>query len=101
MIRSLIFALSGLLLIQQSRPPAKSSFTVVEASIQDMQTAMAEGRVTSHEIVQQYLTRIALYEDKLNAIITVNPRALEEADLLDRERAQGRLRGPLHGIPIA
>jgi len=101
MVRFLIFAFTGLLFIQQGRPSAKPSFTVVEASIQDMQTAMAEGRVTSREIVQQYLTRIALYEDKLNAVITVNPRALEEAEALDRERAQGRLRGPLHGIPIA
>src|SRR5687767_14648178 len=47
------------------------------------------------------ILRIATYEDKLNAIITVNPKALEEADMLDRERAQGKVRGPLHGIPIA
>jgi amidase len=66
-----------------------------------MQTAMAEGRITAREIVQQYLTRIATYEDKLNAVIVVNPHALEEAEALDRERAQGKLRGPLHGIPIA
>src|SRR4029453_11359099 len=44
---------------------------------------------------------IATYEDKFHAALTVNPHALEEADALDRERAQGRLRGPLHGIPIA
>jgi amidase len=66
-----------------------------------MQAAMKEGRITSREIVVQYLTRIAMYEDKLNATITVNPHALEEADALDRERAQGTLRGPLHGIPVA
>jgi amidase len=66
-----------------------------------MQTAMAEKRVTSREIVLQYLTRIATYEDRLNAVITVNPKALEEAEERDRERAQGRIRGPLHGIPIA
>ena len=47
------------------------------------------------------LIRIALYENRLHAAIAVNPRALEEADALDRERAAGRLRGPLHGIPIA
>src|SRR5207244_5987092 len=51
--------------------------------------------------VLQYLTRIAMYEDKLNAVIAVNPHALDEADALDRERAQGKLRGPLHGIPVA
>ncbi len=59
------------------------------------------GRVTSRELVLQYLTRIALYEDKLHAAITVNPNALKEADALDRERARGKIRGPLHGIPIA
>src|SRR5689334_18338230 len=66
-----------------------------------MQKALAEKRVTSRELVRLYLDRIATYEDKLNAAITVNPRALEEADELDRERAQKKIRGPLHGIPIA
>src|SRR5258705_9949407 len=75
--------------------------TVVEASISDMRTALQSHRVTSHELVQQSLTRIALYEDRLNAIIYVNPRALDEAAERDRERAAGRIRGPLHGIPIA
>jgi amidase len=83
---------------QKSRP---AEFTVLEASIPELQAAMKTGRTTSHAIVQQYLTRIATYEDKLHAAITINPRALEEADARDRERAQGRLRGPLHGIPIA
>jgi amidase len=76
-------------------------FSVVEATIPEMQRAMAGGRVTSRELVQQYLVRIALYEDKLNAVLVVNPKALEEADARDRERRQGKLRGPLHGIPIA
>jgi hypothetical protein len=80
---------------------AQPPFSVVEATIADMQAAMQQKRITSRGIVQQYLDRIAKYEDRLNAIITLNPRALEEADRLDRERAQGRIRGPLHGIPIA
>src|SRR5437764_12715843 len=79
----------------------RKPFTVVEASIPEMQKAMREKRVTSRELVQQYLTRIALYDGKLHATISVNPNALKEADELDRERARGRLRGPLHGIPIA
>ena len=66
-----------------------------------MQQALREHRVTSHELVQQYLTRIAIYEDQLNAAMYVNPNALDEADQLDRERAAGKLRGPLHGIPVA
>src|SRR3989442_13066608 len=79
----------------------RTPFTVVEASIAEMQKAMREKRVTSRELVQQYLTRIALYDGKLHATISVNPNALKEAEELDRERARGRLRGPLHGIPIA
>jgi len=80
---------------------AKPPFSVVEATIPEMQAAMRQGRVTSRELVTQYLIRIALYNNKLNAIITVNPRALQEAEARDRERAQGKVRGPLHGIPIA
>ena len=90
--------------VQAQRAPATqrpAPFTVVEASIADLKSALEQKRVTSREIVLQYLTRIAKYEDRLNAIITVNPRALEIADSLDRERAAGRIRGPLHGIPVA
>src|ERR1051326_2085148 len=83
------------------KPTATAKFSVFEASIPEMQAALKSGRTTSHEIVQQYLTRIATYEDLLHAAITVNPKALEEADALARERARGRCRGPLHGIPIA
>ena len=82
-------------------PAQPAPFSVVEATIADMQAAMGQGRITSRGIVQQYLDRIATYEDRLNAIITLNARALDEADARDRERAQGRVRGPLHGIPIA
>ncbi|HKA19150.1 MAG TPA: amidase family protein [Blastocatellia bacterium] len=96
-----VTSLAFLLFAQAPRPSNKQPFSVVEASIREMQTAMEQGRTTSHEIVQQYLTRIATYEDKLNAIITVNAHALEEADARDRERAQGKIRGPLHGIPVA
>src|SRR5438105_5779650 len=76
-------------------------FTVVEATIPQMQAALKSGRITSHDLVQQSMTRIATYEDKINAIITVNPNALKEADERDRERKAGKIRGPLHGIPIA
>jgi len=66
-----------------------------------MRAAMEQGRVTSRELVLQSLTRIAMYEEQLNAVMTVNPRALAEADARDRERREGKVRGPLHGIPIA
>jgi amidase len=82
-------------------PATRRSFSVVEATIPEMQAAMKAGRVTSRELVTQYLLRIAVYNTKLNAVITVNPNALSEADVRDRERATGKARGPLHGIPIA
>jgi amidase len=86
----------------QAQAPAPTvQFSVVEASIADMRTAMEQGRVTSRAIVEQYLMRIATYEDRINATLTVNPKALEEADQRDAERRQGKIRGPLHGIPIA
>lgn len=102
MTHFLVFATVALLLASQDpRATTRQPFTVVESTITEMQTAMQQGRITSREIVVQYLTRIATYEDKLNAIITVNPHALEEAEARDRERAEGKVRGPLHGIPIA
>jgi amidase len=91
----LLFVLAPLALAQ------KKPFTVVETTIPEMQAALREGRITSRELVTLYLIRIATYEDRLNAVITVNPKALEEADALDRERKAGKIRGPLHGIPIA
>jgi amidase len=86
---------------QAARAPQPTPLNVFEASIADMQAAMKAGRTTSYAITQQYLVRIGMYEDKLRAAITVNPKALEEAAARDRERAQARVRGPLHGIPIA
>jgi amidase len=84
-----------------NRTPAVAPSSVVEASIADLRTALEQGRTTSRAIVQQYLIRIATYEDRLNAIVTVNPNALAIADSLDRLRARGVILGPLHGIPVA
>jgi len=92
-----VFALAALLAGSAGAAP----FDVVEAGIPAMRRALEERRVTSRDLVQQYLTRIALYEDRLNAALAVNPRALEQAEERDRERARGRVRGPLHGVPIA
>lgn len=83
---------------QAAAPPR---FSVVEATIPQMRAAMEQGRATSRELVLQSLVRIATYEETLNAVLAVNPRALAEADARDRERREGKVRGPLHGIPIA
>src|SRR5436305_14698527 len=76
-------------------------FSVVEASIPDLQRALASGRVTSVDLVREYLARIGTYEPVLHAVLAVNRNALADAGRLDRERAGGRVRGPLHGIPVA
>ena len=96
-----VLTILSLLAAAASAAAERKPFTVIEASIPEMQKAMREKRVSSRELVQQYLTRIAFYDRKLHATISVNPNALKEAAELDRERARGRLRGPLHGIPIA
>jgi amidase len=76
---------------------------VEEASIGDLQGMMTAGRATSVDIVKAYLARIAAMDRKgstLRSVIAVNPDALAQARALDAERKAGRVRGPLHGVPI-
>lgn len=80
-------------------------FTVMDlmdATITEMQTAMESGNLTSVRLTQMYLDRIEAYDKALdlNSILSINPDALEEARKLDEERAGGKVRGPLHGIPV-
>src|SRR5215207_4069643 len=96
----LVLALASLVHGAQRAAPS-AAFSIVEATIPGMQAAMAGGRTSSHAIVQQSLARIALYEERLNAALAINVRALDEADERDRERRAGKVRGPLHGIPVA
>ncbi|MYB06984.1 MAG: glutamyl-tRNA amidotransferase [Gemmatimonadetes bacterium] len=73
------------------------------ATIADLNAAMDEGVLTSERLVELYLARIAAYDDegpRLNALLTVNRRALETARQLDRERRERGPRSPLHGIPV-
>jgi amidase len=85
----------------QTKSTVAPDFNIVESTIPEMRAAMEQKRISSRMLVTLYLARIGMYEDKLHAVITVNPHVLEEAAERDQERAQGRVRGPLHGIPIA
>ena len=79
-----------------------TTIDIMDATIEGLDKEMAEGHVTSEQICQMYIDRINAYDAKLklNSVISINPYALEEARKLDKERADGKIRGPLHGIPI-
>src|SRR5687767_701312 len=80
-----------------------ADFELEEATIADLQSAMAAGRFSARTIVEQYTDRIEELDRKgpeLRQIIEVNPDARSIAESLDAERKAGRLRGQLHGIPV-
>ncbi|HEY4134403.1 MAG TPA: amidase family protein [Alphaproteobacteria bacterium] len=80
-----------------------ASFQVLETSIDDIQAAYKAGTLTAHQLVQKYLDRIQAYDKQgpeINAIITLNEHALEDADKLDAAYRQSGFVGPLHGIPV-
>ena len=78
----------------------RAAFDPLEKTIRQLQDAMARKELASAELLQFYLDRIAKYDRQVNAVLWVNPRALDDARALDAERMRGRTRGPLHGIPI-
>ena len=73
---------------------------LTEASIAELRAAMQSGAQTSGQLVEGYRRAIAAEDDAFNAIAFLNPEADGIAEALDRERAQGHLRGPLHGVPL-
>jgi amidase len=76
---------------------------LVEATVPEMRHALQTGLITSEQLVQMYLARIAAYDDAgptLNAFLHVNPNALAEARQLDALRHPGNARSPLYGIPV-
>jgi len=100
-------ALAGVLVsaaaMQASFAKEARTFDLNAATIPDIQAAMDAGALSAERLVQLYLNRIAMYDDhgpSLNAIITINQKALETARELDAERAQKGPRSPLHGVPV-
>lgn len=76
---------------------------VEDSTIPELQSAFVKGTLTAEKLTEIYLARIAAYDKQgpaLNTVITLNPKALDEARALDAERKAGKVRGPLHGIPI-
>jgi amidase len=82
---------------------AKDSFEIEEATILQMQEQMSSGNITSRWLVETYLKRIEEIDRQgpnINSVMELNPDAMKFAEVLDRERKEKGLRGPLHGIPI-
>src|SRR2546428_8769357 len=82
---------------------SSTPFNILETTIDEVGRAYQSGQLTARQLVQLYLDRIEAYDKKgptINAIITVNPRALEEANRLDAALKTSRFIGPLHGVPI-
>ena len=103
---TIVFAFIFSLILSTTRAtaqPAQTEFDVMDKSIPELQSAMEAGAITSRQLVQIYLARIAAYDKQgpaINALVALNPEALAAADALDAERRAGRTRGPLHGIPV-
>ena len=79
-------------------------FSVVEKTAPQLQDALAGGVTTSEDIVREYLVRLAAYDrhgPELRSMLALNPRVIHDARALDAERAAGKVRSPLHGIPVA
>jgi amidase len=79
-------------------PPQQPSF--LEATIPQLQALMNSGRLTSRDLTAGYLSRMAALNPLLGAVIETNPNAISIAVQRDRERRNGQVRGPLHGIPV-
>jgi len=73
---------------------------IAERSVGELRSALAEGRLSSEALTSYCLARIEALDDDLDAVIAVDPTAMEQARRLDAEHRAGHLRGPLHGLPV-
>ena len=99
-IRSLFLGLASLFLAPNA---AAETFELTTATIADINRAFDSGALSSEQLVQLSLARIAAYDDagpKLNAVLLLNPDAIETARVMDAERKEQGRRSPLHGIPV-
>jgi len=97
---SAVLLTGGLATLFESAASAAGGFPFVEATIPQLQAAMASGELSSRELTMGYLQRIQSFNPTLHAVIEVNPNAVSIASGLDNERRKGMVRGPLHGIPV-
>ncbi len=102
-LRLLGSVLGALLALTAAARVSAATFDLQTATLADIQAAMDAGALTSERLVELYLARIDAYDKrgpKVNAMITVNAKALDEARALDAERKAKGPRSPLHGVPV-
>jgi len=100
---ALIVALAAAAGVLSAQAPRVTTFDLEEATITDLQQRMTAGHETSRSLVDKYLARIDEIDRRgpqLRSVLEINPDARSIADAMDAERRAGRVRGPLHGIPI-
>jgi amidase len=88
------------LLLGEAGGARAATLDLQSATIAELNAAIDAGALSSEKLVQLYLARIQAYEPKLHAVITLNPKALDEAKALDAERKTKGRRSPLHGMPV-
>ncbi|KAL2064596.1 hypothetical protein VTL71DRAFT_3733 [Oculimacula yallundae] len=76
------------------------SLNVLTATARDIQKELTAKRITSVEVIDKYLDQISQHNSYLRAVIAICPSARQQAEILDRERQNGKIRGPLHGVPV-
>ncbi|MEO1525328.1 MAG: amidase [Planctomycetota bacterium] len=80
--------------------PIMDDFELKESSLAELADGLGNGKHSAASLTRAYLDRITAIDDKLGSVIEINPDAEQIATELDRERAAGNVRGPLHGIPV-
>lgn len=93
-------AAAGIGISISGRAAAAQPRSIEEATVVQLQAMMQRGQISSKRLTDTYLKRIASVDKMINSVIELNPDALVIADRLDRERKAGKVRGPLHGIPV-
>ncbi len=86
--------------VSHAAAAAPLAVEIEEVTVAQLQNAMETGRATSRSITAHYLERIRTIDGKLRSVVEVNPDALKIAEEMDRERKAGKVRGPMHGIPV-
>ena len=102
-MKRVALALTAVLIGGVVQGQSRMQVNLANATIADLNVAFNNGALTAETLTEMYLARIAAYDKRgpiINAVITLNPKALSEARALDAERNAGKVRGPLHGIPI-